>query len=155
MQDFFRPSSSQRNEDFSGGGNFCDLDFFWLHSGQNRGPTVNFFVLFSRFRPISQAREVEMTHFKRPKSSTGCGQSREALGRGPTPSGGSGMNQEGSLFCWNYAWAGNFLGRSYCLHVAHMLVFPLTANFLSSLRPHFSCLIWKGSTGKQLFNLWL
>jgi len=39
-----------------------------------------------------------MTHFKRPKSSTGCGQCREALGKGPTPSGGSGMPQEGSFF---------------------------------------------------------
>ena len=47
---------------------------------------------------ISQARKVEMTHFKRPKSSTGCGQCWEALGKGPTPSRGSGMHQEGLLF---------------------------------------------------------
>ena len=79
-----------------------------------------------------------MTHFKRPKSSTGCGQCREALGKGPTASGGSGMHQEGSLFWGNCAWAGNFLGRSYCLQVANMLMFPLTANFLAPWRPHSS-----------------
>ena len=38
-----------------------------------------------------------MTHFKRPKSSTGFDQCGEALGKGPTASGGSGMHQEGSL----------------------------------------------------------
>ena len=54
-------------------------------------------VLFSRFRLISHSRKVKMTHFKSPKSSTGCGQCREALGKGPTASGGSGMLQEGSL----------------------------------------------------------
>ena len=113
---------------FQWGCNFYDFDLSWLHSGQNRGPTVNFFVLFSRFRLISQARKVEMTHFKRPKSSTGCGQCREALGKGPTPSGGSGMHQERSLFWRNCARAGNFLGRSYCLQVANMIIFPLTAN---------------------------
>ena len=73
---------------FQWGGTFYVFDLFWLHSGQNRGPTVNFLVLFSRFRLISQARKVEMTHFKSPKSSTGCGQCREALGKGPTPSWG-------------------------------------------------------------------
>ena len=49
-------------------------------------------------------------------------------GKGPTQSGGSGMHQEGSLFWRNFVWAGNFLGRSYCLQVANMLMFPLTAN---------------------------
>ena len=88
---------------FQWGGTFYVCDLFWLHSGQNRGPTVNFLVLFSRFRLISQARKVEMTHFKGPKSSTGCGQCREALGKGPTPSGGSGMHQEGSFFWRNCA----------------------------------------------------
>ncbi len=95
IQDSFLPSSSQWNEDFSGGATFM---ISWLHSGQNREATVSFFLLFSRFRLISQARKVEMTHFKRLKSSTGCGQCREALGKGPTPSGGSGMHQEGSFF---------------------------------------------------------
>ena len=47
--------------------------------------------------------------------------------RGPTPSGGSGMHQEGTLFWQIFAWAGNFLGRSYCLQVANMLMFALTA----------------------------
>ena len=38
------------------------------------------------------------------------------------------MHQEGSLFWQNFAWAGHFLGRSYCLQVANMSMFPLTAN---------------------------
>ena len=100
-----------------------------LHSRQTRS-TFNFSVLFSHFRLVSQAMKVEMTHFKSPKLSTGCGQCREALGKGPTPSGGSGMHQEGSLFWRNYVRVGNFLGRSYCLQVANMFMFPLTANVL-------------------------
>ena len=68
-----------------------------------------------------------MIHSKSPKSSTLCGQCREVLGKGPTPSGGSGMHQEGTLFWQIFAWAGNFLGRSYCLQVANMLMFALTA----------------------------
>ena len=47
-----------------------------------------------------------------------------------------GMHQKGSLFWQNFAWAGHFLGRSYCLQVANMSMFPLTANFLSPCRPH-------------------
>ena len=48
-------------------------------------------------------------------------------GKGPTPSGGSRKHQEGTLFWQIFAWAGNFLGRSYCLQVANMLMFALTA----------------------------
>ena len=39
--------------------------------------TLNFSILFSHFRHISQARKVKMTHFKSQKTSTGCGQCRE------------------------------------------------------------------------------
>ena len=127
MQDSFWPSLSQQKGDFSGGAPFMFATFFYCTAGKTAGLPSIFFVLFSRFRLISQARKVKMTHFKRPKSSTGCDQCREALGKGPTPSGGSGMHQEGSFFWRNCARAGNFLGRSYCLQVANMLMFPLTA----------------------------
>ena len=40
-----------------------------------------FVVVFSSL--IYRARNVDITHFKSPKSSTGCGQCREALGKGP------------------------------------------------------------------------
>ena len=33
-----------------------------------------------------------------------------------------------TLFCQIFVWVGNFLGRSYCLQVANMLMFPLTAS---------------------------
>ncbi len=38
----------------------------------------------------------------------------------------------------HYGRAGNFLGRSYCLHVANTLMYPLTANFQTPWRPQFS-----------------
>ena len=61
----------------------------------SKAVSLPFFVLLISFRLISQARKVEMTHFKRPKSSTGCGQCREALGKDLTALGVLGLLQEG------------------------------------------------------------
>ena len=69
IENFFRPSSRQQNEDFSGG----QLLWFWPFLTMQRAKLWayhQFFCIFQQF----QARKVKMTHFKSPKTSTGCGQ---------------------------------------------------------------------------------
>ena len=91
--------------------------------------------IFSFLSLISQAREVKLRHFKSLKPSTWYGQCRKAMEKCSSLISTAqwaknvsqlkhtwGQNDSNFRLCglganW-LVWAGNFLGRSYCLHVA-------------------------------------
>ena len=101
--------------------------------------------IFSCFSLISQAREVELRHSKSLKSSTWYGQCRKAMEKCSSLISTAqwaknvsqlehtwGQNDSNFRLCslgenW-FVRAGNFLGRSYCLHVANTFMYPLTAD---------------------------
>ena len=98
--------------------------FFWLHSGHKCEPTV---------------------HSKSLKSSTWYGQCRKAMEKCSSLISTTqwaknvsqlehtwGQNDSNFRLCrlgenW-FVRVGNFLGRSYCLHIANTLMYPLTAD---------------------------
>ena len=125
---FFSIIKPAENEDSSGGVTFIFSTFLFCTVGKTVSLLSTFFVLFSSFRLTSQARKVKMTHFKSLQDVADAG---KPWGRVHQDSRGSGIHQEWSIFSQNLVWAGNFLGRSYYLQVANMLMFPLTANFWS------------------------
>ena len=98
--------------------------------------------IFSRFSLIFQTREVKLRHSKSLKSSTWHGQCRKAMEKCSslisTAQWAKNVSQlehtwgqNDSNFRLGENWfvrAGNFLGRSYCLHVANTLMYPLTAH---------------------------
>ena len=100
--------------------------------------------IFSHFGLISQAREVELRHSKSLKSSNWYGQCRKAMEKCSSLISTAQWTknvsqlehtwgQNDSNFRLGENWfvrAGNFLGRSYCLHVANMLMYPLTAEVI-------------------------
>ena len=110
----------------------------WAEMGANR-------QIFSHFSLISQARKVKLRHSKSLKSSTWYGQCRKAMEKCSSLISTAqwaknvsqlehtwGQNDSNFRLCglgtnW-FVRAGNFLGRSYCLHNANMLMYPLTAD---------------------------
>ena len=93
---FFGPITKPVRWRFQGGGKQA------IH----RAAAVTKIALSSLCDSVSWASNVKMRHFKRQKSSSWCGQCREWMWEGPTPSGWSGKHQEGSV-----SWA-------ICAHLA-------------------------------------
>ena len=75
MEKFLWPSPSQWSDGVREGKIFS----FWLFLSAQWAKMWAYRPIFSRFSLISEAREVELRHFKRLKSSTWYGQSREAM----------------------------------------------------------------------------
>ena len=125
----------------SGRGKFFS---FWLFLSAQWAKMWAYRPIFSRFSLISQAREVELRHSKSLKSSTWYGQCRKAMEKCSslisTAQWAKNVSQlehtwgqNDSNFRLGENWfvrAGNFLGRSYCLHVANTLMYPLTAEVI-------------------------
>ena len=101
--------------------------------------------IFSHFSLISQAIGVELRHFKSLKPSTWYGQCREAMEKSSslflTAQWAKNVCQVEHTLAQNdsnfrlcslgenrFKRAGNFLGRSYCLHVANTRMYPLTTD---------------------------
>ena len=126
MQNFFWPSSSQRNEDFCGGATFMFATFFDCTAGKIADLPSTFWyfsaVSGSYLRPgRSKGHTLKGQNHLLDVTNAGKPWGRVQLHQG-------GQECVRKDHYWrNCARAGNFLGRSYCLQVANMLMFPLTA----------------------------
>ena len=151
----------------SGRGKFFS---FWLFLSAQWAKMWAYHPIFSHFSLISQAREVELRHSKSLKSSTWYGQCRKAMEKCSSLISTAqwaknvsqlehtwGQNDSNFRLCslgenW-FVRAGNFLGRSYCLHVANTLIYPLTADIPINRWPTHQPLMYS-LTADILINRW-
>ena len=141
MEKFLWPSPSHWSDGVREGKSFS----FWLFLSAQQAKMWAYHHIFSHFSLISQARKVGLRHFKSLKPSTWYGQCRKAMEKCSSLISTAqwaknvsqlehtrGQNDSNFRLCglganW-FVRAGNFLGRSYCLHVANTLMYPLTAD---------------------------